>query len=283
MQPFGECSGQLLDQWSDSVIERSDFRDARTLDRPPLCRKCRPEPLEMKEYFSSRCPNASHARSREHQRPHDGGLGAREEQLRRGRKKSRADEIRDRIVEACRRLLRVADDGCGMTLGEGEKQLASHRLLIKADDEDRRDASPAFGEKGIGRLSADRQGESRDARDRRGAEPVVLRVAWDRFDAPGTDLNKVPVVASGTPPTVPTEDNSAPAPSSRNKVLISGLRLGGGRHRCHGSLRRAGDLDSARLALRPISVFDWDRICRGAPSGEVRCIDERHRRGSSHD
>lgn len=108
--------------------------------------------------------------------------------------------------------IRVTDDGHGMTEDEVDNYWLrigySEKLANKRTTNRRRKT----GEKGIGRISADRLGAILDLQTQaKDAEPVALLVHWDRFDSQGTDLDSVPIEV--------TQETgfSVPRPSHYNK------------------------------------------------------------------
>ncbi len=121
-------------------------------------------------------------------------------------------------------LLRIADNGRGMTADE----VVENWLRIGFSSKRRNKVvgkRRQTGEKGIGRLSADRLGSKLDMRTRAtDAPPARLKVAWDKFDSPGKNLTQIAVdLMDGPPPRLPANDKDVPA-ATGTELLITGLR-----------------------------------------------------------
>lgn len=91
-------------------------------------------------------------------------------------------------------FLRIADNGCGMT----EEDVDNNWLRIGYSEKQQKKKTAAgrrkTGEKGIGRISADRLGAVLELKSQaRKKRPVGLRVDWNSFDVPGKDLSEVPI------------------------------------------------------------------------------------------
>lgn len=134
-------------------------------------------------------------------------------------------------------FIRLADNGQGMTeddltskwlrIGYSEKRIETHKG-------DRR----RVGEKGVGRLSADRLGRFLSLKSQaKNAPSVALEVNWDDFDDPGRDLSKIPLtMSSGVSLEIPEKLHApdsagltvARTANSKSKpgteLLINGLR-----------------------------------------------------------
>lgn len=98
------------------------------------------------------------------------------------------------------KYIRIVDNGCGMN----EKQVENNWLRIgysekrssKFSDLKRRKT----GEKGIGRISADRLGALLELKTKAKSEkPFGLKVNWDDFNIDGKDLNEVEIEVLETP------------------------------------------------------------------------------------
>lgn len=91
--------------------------------------------------------------------------------------------------------IRIADDGDGMT----EKDIDDNWLRIgfsnkRADKESSSKHRRKTGEKGIGRLSADRLGETLEIRTKSATEDAYgLKVNWELFNQDDQELSKVPI------------------------------------------------------------------------------------------
>jgi signal transduction histidine kinase len=95
--------------------------------------------------------------------------------------------------------IRIADNGTGMNADDVEGRWLrigySEKLNEKFTNKRRRKT----GEKGVGRISADRLGAELVLRSqKKNSEPVELTVNWDHFDVDGRDLTSIPV-GLGTP------------------------------------------------------------------------------------
>lgn len=118
--------------------------------------------------------------------------------------------------------IRIADNGVGMT----EEELESSWLRIGFSAKRQRLKSGrsrrVTGEKGIGRLSADRLGSLLEVRTKsKGRAPVGLAVDWSRFEQPGVDLQKVAVdVIDAAAIRIPRAEKSA----TGTELIIRNLR-----------------------------------------------------------
>ena len=138
--------------------------------------------------------------------------------------------------------IRITDNGCGMD----ENQIESNWLRIGFSEKlaDRVvKGRRKLGEKGVGRLSADRLGHELELRSQaRKAAAAGIAIEWDEFEKAGTDLSDVPVrgitKADFKVPTPSAFDQRAsafkpaPAPESNGpactgtELLIRRLRQG---------------------------------------------------------
>lgn len=87
--------------------------------------------------------------------------------------------------------IRIADNGCGMT----EKQVEKNWLRIgyseKKTERLSRLKRRKTGEKGIGRLSADRLGSLLELRTKAANKIYGLRINWDHFSQEGKELSQI--------------------------------------------------------------------------------------------
>jgi signal transduction histidine kinase len=91
------------------------------------------------------------------------------------------------------RHIRIVDDGDGMSAADLENWL---RLGYSAKRESKFTARGRrrTGEKGVGRISADRLGAILELRSQAESQhPVGLRVNWNEFESPGRDLGRIDV------------------------------------------------------------------------------------------
>jgi hypothetical protein len=117
--------------------------------------------------------------------------------------------------------IRIADNGSGMNRDQIESSWLrigfSEKRVQKLSANNRRKT----GEKGIGRLSADRLGSNLDLRSReRGSETQRLLVNWDDFDVEGKNLTEIDVTLGTT-----TEYNFADYNKKHGtEIVITNLR-----------------------------------------------------------
>lgn len=122
--------------------------------------------------------------------------------------------------------IRIADNGHGMT----EAELENSWLRIGYSEKTEKKRTETFkrrktGEKGIGRLSADRLGAKLRLRTRaRGSPPTGVAVDWDRFDSSGIDIQKIPLEPlNSEKPVVPRRRTGGP-PGLGTELIIENLR-----------------------------------------------------------
>src|ERR1700686_833058 len=90
--------------------------------------------------------------------------------------------------------IRIADDGIGMS----SEDVANHWLRLGYSAKREEKFTPRgrrrTGEKGVGRISAERLGAVLELRSQAAAKsPVGLRVNWNEFELPGRDLDVIEV------------------------------------------------------------------------------------------
>lgn len=129
-------------------------------------------------------------------------------------------------LEAADPFIRIADNGSGMTLAEVKDYWLrigfSHKPQHRMSGRKRR----RTGEKGVGRISADRLGARLELRTlaKKGG-PVRVVVNWDDFDAPGKDLASVPIqIDDQASPALPKGRGSSSGTGT--ELIIGGLRQG---------------------------------------------------------
>ena len=110
--------------------------------------------------------------------------------------------------------IRVSDNGTGMTDDDVEKKWLrigySEKRSKKKSGKRRR-----VGEKGIGRLSADRLGSKLSIQSQaRNKPPVGLLVDWQLFEVPGKNIEKIPIKV------IPDVRFPVPLPPSRGNKAI---------------------------------------------------------------
>lgn len=97
-------------------------------------------------------------------------------------------------AEAQNRFLRVSDNGVGMSGDEVDDHWLRLGFSEKRRHKRTKRKRRKTGEKGIGRISADRLGRVLELKTQaRNHDPVGLRVCWDEFEEPGRDLASVPL------------------------------------------------------------------------------------------
>jgi signal transduction histidine kinase len=90
--------------------------------------------------------------------------------------------------------IRVSDNGVGMTLDEVETNWLRLGYSAKLEERFTPRGRRKTGEKGVGRISADRLGSVLELRSQaRGSAATGLRVDWREFEKPGRDIQTVPV------------------------------------------------------------------------------------------
>jgi len=127
--------------------------------------------------------------------------------------------------EQVEHFLRIADDGDGMSTSDIDNKWLrigfSEKRKKKISAKGRRET----GEKGVGRLSADRLGTHLELRSKQSSgSPVGISVNWDAFDVDGLELSGVPVneLPDGAP-TVSKRDAAVDA-TGGTEIIIRGLR-----------------------------------------------------------
>nr|WP_301541364.1 sensor histidine kinase [Xanthomonas euvesicatoria] len=136
-----------------------------------------------------------------------------------------ADNVQIEIPEETdvEQVLKIKDDGLGMNSSDiNEKWLRigySHKRINRLTTQKGRRAT---GEKGVGRLSADRLGASLELRSMTQGAAVAVLVDWDDFDVDGTELGAVSVKdVSGVTPELPVNSS---AKNHGTELIISKLR-----------------------------------------------------------
>lgn len=119
--------------------------------------------------------------------------------------------------------VKVSDDGCGMDETTIEKQWLrigySDKILHKRSGDRRK-----LGEKGVGRISADRLGATLELRTQAVAKPPVgLVIDWSRFEVQGEDIHTVEL------PGIDPVSFVVPAPARFNSRLGKFLPAPAGR------------------------------------------------------
>lgn len=90
--------------------------------------------------------------------------------------------------------IRISDDGVGMSVADIETHWLRLGFSAKRDERFTSRGRRKTGEKGVGRISADRLGAVLELRSQaRNNAPTGLKVEWKEFETPGRDLQMVPV------------------------------------------------------------------------------------------
>ncbi len=91
-------------------------------------------------------------------------------------------------------FIRIADNGVGMSVADVERNWLRLGFSEKREQRFTARGRRKTGEKGIGRVSADRLGAMLDLRSQaKGEVPAGLRVNWREFELPGHDLQDIPI------------------------------------------------------------------------------------------
>ncbi len=119
--------------------------------------------------------------------------------------------------------IRVVDNGSGMSAEEVERSWLRIGFSGKTANKKTKGGRRVTGEKGVGRLSADRLGSNLRMRTvREGERPLEVRVCWDDFDVDDRALEEVSVEFD-EPSAVDLPSRSGPALSG-TELTITGLR-----------------------------------------------------------
>ncbi|HVY06510.1 MAG TPA: sensor histidine kinase [Burkholderiales bacterium] len=123
--------------------------------------------------------------------------------------------------------IRISDNGSGMTEAEVDSNWLrigySSKRSKKLSDSNRR----RTGEKGIGRLSADRLGAILELKTKTSSSrPFGLSINWNDFVVEGKDLTSIPirVVTGSRPQFPPIENNTNQQASHGTELIIRNLR-----------------------------------------------------------
>lgn len=160
-------------------------------------------------------------------------------------------------IQTKRKLIRVADNGSGMSI----RDFKTKWLRIGFSEKRRRRRSPSgsrvvVGEKGVGRISADRLGAVLELRTLAPkSQPFGARIDWNAFDVEGKELHQIPIERlSLEQPTLPPPRKHTP---SGTELRISALRqewLGEDISRLRDELSRLlspwADVEDFRIVLR---------------------------------
>jgi signal transduction histidine kinase len=120
--------------------------------------------------------------------------------------------------------VRVADSGTGMTEDDVDNRWlrigSSEKVVEKVSALNRRKT----GEKGIGRISADRLGAVLELRTKANGQVFALRVNWDDFNVKDKELSAIPIETIKSPSIrLPLDENQKEAESG-TELIITNLR-----------------------------------------------------------
>lgn len=121
--------------------------------------------------------------------------------------------------------IRISDNGCGMTERVVDKSWLcigySEKRINKLSDKKRRKT----GEKGIGRISADRLGGLLELKTKaKGNNLFGLKIDWDDFDVDNKTLSSIPIEVIGNPKIVLPKLVGTKNNSTGTELIISRLR-----------------------------------------------------------
>ncbi len=134
-----------------------------------------------------------------------------------------ATEVEVEIIDKAKnRYIRIADNGCGMTEKEVDKFWLRIGYSEKRSNKYSKLNRRKTGEKGIGRISADRLGAILELRTKTSkSKTYCLKVNWDDFNIEGKDLTTIPIeVTKNSSIKIPKNKNGFPG----TELIITKLR-----------------------------------------------------------
>jgi len=140
-----------------------------------------------------------------------------------------ADATRVEIEIFCKsdkKYIRIADNGSGMTEQDIDKKWLRIGYSSKREDRITALKRRRTGEKGIGRISADRLGATLELRTKSENTDVIgLQVDWNSFDVEGKSLFDIDVIFFEKPTIeIPGNENPDEKSSSGTELIIKSLR-----------------------------------------------------------
>jgi signal transduction histidine kinase len=139
-----------------------------------------------------------------------------------------ADNVEIEIVSRGRPAsdyIRIADDGHGMAERDIDENWLRIGYSIKRKQKQSKKGRRETGEKGIGRLSADRLGASLELRSKKsGAAAVGVSVNWDQFDVDGREVANVPITNIADPKPTFSKREKAGVQTTGTEIIIHRLR-----------------------------------------------------------
>jgi len=135
-------------------------------------------------------------------------------------------EIELRDCESATGIIRIADDGIGMSSSDIDNKWLRVGYSEKRSKPISKGGRRETGEKGIGRLSADRLGSRLELRTKRSARAAVgISIDWNKFDVENVDINSIQIDdlkrVKISPLNVGVQKSRTDAGT---EILISGLR-----------------------------------------------------------
>jgi hypothetical protein len=165
-------------------------------------------------------------------------------------------------------ILKIKDDGLGMSSSDiNDKWLRigySHKRINRLTSQKGRRAT---GEKGVGRLSADRLGAALELRSLANGQAVAVSVNWDDFDVDGAELGSVSV--KDLPNVFPNLPKHGGKKNHGTELIISELRQAWG----------PDDLDNLEVELStlippesPFAKGEFSVWMKRGSSGELQSL-----------
>ncbi|WP_298514127.1 sensor histidine kinase [uncultured Kordia sp.] len=132
-------------------------------------------------------------------------------------------EIEICIKENDKSYIRISDSGTGMTKEEVLKKWLRIGFSSKRIETTSKKGRRKTGEKGIGRLSADRLGSSINLITKKEGEIFGLKINWNDFDKQGVDLHLIPFEKINSPK-INLPKYKGKVSSTGTELIITGLR-----------------------------------------------------------
>jgi len=121
-------------------------------------------------------------------------------------------------------FIRIADNGCGMTGPEIDNNWLRIGFSKKTTDKISSLYRRRTGEKGIGRISADRLGATLELRTKAEGLIQALKVNWDKFDVKGKELSSILIDEIPTPTIDIPRLTDKDCPQTGTELIIKNLR-----------------------------------------------------------
>lgn len=121
--------------------------------------------------------------------------------------------------------IRIADNGSGMTNDDIDNRWLRIGFSEKIKEKVSKLKRRRTGEKGIGRISADRLGSVLVLYTQaKGENPVGLKICWDKFEVAGQDISSIPIDEIEKPNIQIPNDMDINDGDSGTEMIISNLR-----------------------------------------------------------